>query len=101
MSSSEAPSLRLFSPTEVFGGRFRHPCHAGCGQVMVVPDPTTNIPRLEEGHIWACGHCFAKHEYYLVLSQGMRAAGVRLLVGTHNRGQGEPGVGEFIEKETP
>lgn len=98
MSILETPNRRLYSPTQVFGGRFRHGClRPGCDQVMVVPDPGTPIPRLEEGHIWACGKCLANHEYYLVLERGVRSAAVRLLVGEDVRESAEPTVTEFME----
>jgi hypothetical protein len=96
----ETPNRRLYSPTQVFGGRFRHPCaRPGCDAEMVVPDPCTpGAPeRLEEGQIWACAACMALHEYYLVLDKGVRSACVRLLVGEHVREGAEPKVDEFLE----
>lgn len=94
----ETPTRRLFAPAAVFGGRYRHDCHAGCGQVMVVPDPATEgaPERLEEGQIWACGTCGALHEYYLAYTPGVRNACVRLLKGIHRRERGEPAIGEWV-----
>ncbi len=94
----ETATRRLYRPAAVFGGRFRHECHAGCGNVMVVPDPETpGAPdRLEEGQIWACAKCFAKHEYVMAYTPGVRNAAVRLLIGVDRRESGEPTVGEFV-----
>lgn len=95
----DTPNTRLYAPTEVFGGRFRHDCMAGCGNVMVVPDPETpGAPNeLREGQIWGCIRCNANHEYYLVLLSGSRTACVRLLEGVQRREAGEPTVQEFVE----
>lgn len=94
----ETPNTRLYSPTEVFGGRFRHPCMAACGNVMIVPDPETpGAPDvLREGQIWACIRCQANHEYYLAMLPGQRYACVRLLEGIQRREAGEPVVQEFV-----
>lgn len=66
---------------------------------MVVPDPATEgAPEvLTEGQIWACGRCGANHEYYVAYQGGSRYGMVRLLLGEHRRGPGEPVVTEFME----
>lgn len=94
----ETPNTRLYSPTEVFGGRFRHPCMAGCGNVMIVPDDCTDgvRTRLDQGDIWTCIKCGGSHEYYTVFLPGVRMACVRLLQGIQRREAGEPTVQEFV-----
>lgn len=96
----ETPTTRLYSPTEVFGGRFRHDCMAGCGNVLIVPDPETpGAPNdLREGQIWRCRRCGGLHEYYLAMLPGQRYACVRLLEGIQRRTAGEPLVREFVDK---
>jgi len=93
-------SLRLYATCTVFsGGRFRHECQGGCGNVMVVPDPCTEgaPDALREGQIWGCIRCRSAHEYYLVLTPGVRMAGVRLLAdGPYRRTSAEPTVDEFV-----
>jgi hypothetical protein len=93
----ESPNRRLYTPADVFGGRFRHPCHGGCGNVMVVPDPETEgAPDvLREGQIWGCRQCFAAHEYYMVYIPGVRMACVRLFRGPMQRESFEPKAAEF------
>ena len=95
----ETPITRLYSPTQVFGGRFRHDCMNGCGNTMIVPDPETpGAPtELREGQIWGCINCGANHEYYLVMLPGVRYACTRLLMGVQRRTDGEPTVQEFVE----
>jgi len=94
----ETPNRRLFSPTEVFGGRFRHPCYAGCGNVMVVPDPETpGAPDvLREGQIWGCLQCGTPHEYTMAYLPGTRWACVRVFQGVMARESAEPTVTEFL-----
>lgn len=91
----ESADVHVLSPA-IFGGRFRHPCYAGCGQVMVVPDPRTARERLGDGEIWGCGQCGALHEYYLAYGSASRNALVRVLRGVHRRTAGEPTVQEFV-----
>ena len=93
----ELPNRRLFAPAEVFGGRYRHPCHANCGNTMVVPDPETEgaPDKLRPGQIWGCLRCGAAHEYYMVYLPGVRSACVRLLRGIQQREGSEPTISEF------
>lgn len=95
---TESPVLRLDAPRAVFGGHYRHECMRRCGNVLVVPDPSTpGAPdRLEEGHIWACAACGALHEYYVAYGTRSRNAAVRLLDGMDVRTSGEPTVLEWV-----
>lgn len=97
----DTPNTRLYSPTEVFGGRFKHDCMGRCGNTMVVPDAFTDGVRtkLEDGDIWGCIKCGATHEYYMVRLPGVRTACVRLHEGIQRREAGEPTVGEFVGPE--
>lgn len=101
MGADEKDNVRIYSPSEVFGGTFRHACLNKCGNNLVVPDrETPGAPqRLEDGQIWRCRTCGALHEYYLARGRGFTDAIVRLLKGIHQRQGYEPKIDEFMEKK--
>lgn len=102
MGADEKDNVRIYSPSEVFGGgTFRHQCLMKCGNTLVVPDRNTPgaKERLEDGDIWRCKVCGALHEYYLAHGRGFTDAIVRLLKGQHKRAGYEPKIDEFMEKK--
>lgn len=96
----ETNKTRLYSPSEVFTGTFTHLCMAKCGNTMRVPNPNQEGAKrhIDDGDIWTCNRCGAKHEYYMVYRAGVRAAQVKLLKGLDIRSGAEPTIGEFVKK---
>jgi hypothetical protein len=93
MPGEELWNKRFFDPA-CFGRQYAQRCLGGaCENVLL-------IPRLCEGHLWACVDCGGIHEFHVEYVSGpggrLRYGVVRLLRGEHVRGAGEPTVREML-----
>jgi len=87
---------KRFFPADDFGHGRAQPCLSkDCPNVLL-------IDHLEEGDIWSCARCSAKHEFYAEYISGpggrLKYGVVRLLEGEHIRTSGEPTIVEFLDK---
>lgn len=94
MPGDELVNKRYFAAS-CFGRAYRQQCLGrDCPNVLL-------IPRLCEGHLWACVECGGIHEYHVEYVSGpggrLRHGVVRLLRGAHQRASGEPTVKEMLD----
>lgn len=100
MPATELRNKRFF-PADAFGHGHAQFCLKYCGNTLF-------IEKLEEGQIWQCGRCLAKHEFHMEYTSGPSTPGVPsgrvrygvvwLLEGTQPRSKGEPSIIEFLEE---
>lgn len=94
MPGLELANKRLVAPIR-WGTSYAQPCLAApCENVLL-------IDVLEEGDIWGCAKCNARHEFVTEFVRGpggyLKYGVVHLLIGDHVRTSGEPTITEFME----
>lgn len=97
MPGDELINKRYFNAS-VFGLPYAQPC------IQATCDNTLFIPKLCEGHLWACGTCHGVHEFHIEYASGpggrVRYGVVRLMRGVHQRASGEPTIKEMLDVPT-